>query len=418
MRSTLSRCWGAWTTVGSRCGRVIASRCFASSSGALGACGCTVIRHSPPTEAPFRISAEAPSGERFGILCYAFLANFKSTRNRPDDEYRIQVKYGSKEVANGRPVQHDLWQDPFGLYTTLLMGVCTEGSFFVGYDPVLHSPTKFFISLEFKREDAHRILRDGWHTWQRAKRSREGLDEPVEVAVGGKPESFLQYVRFERMAVGLDQGHRGLLADKLGIEVASPTIGTGEPEAADVGAILVHPLLEELGLPTDELLDLIAGARRLKMAVRGWVAEEHLHRTLAALPEVDECRRLDEEGGPDIRVRLRGGPPLTIQCKNVLRKVQADGVPRIDFMRTRASQGDPCSRYYKLTDFDVVAACLHAVSELWEFRYRLPEGLPPHQKCEGRLAPRVPIDKSWAADPVDVLQTATKRALASQGNAP
>ena len=38
-------------------------------------------------------------------------------------------------------------------------------------------------------------------------------------------------------------------------------------------------------------------------------------------------------------------------------------------MRTRASKADPCSRFYSPNDFDVVAACLHAVSERWEFRY-------------------------------------------------
>jgi hypothetical protein len=35
---------------------------------ALRGCGCRIIRATPPTEAPFRISAEAPDGERFGII--------------------------------------------------------------------------------------------------------------------------------------------------------------------------------------------------------------------------------------------------------------------------------------------------------------------------------------------------------------
>jgi hypothetical protein len=167
-----------------------------------------------------------------------------------------------------------------------------------------------------------------------------------------------------------------------------------------------HPLLSELQLQPDELLNLIANARRLKMAVRGWAAEEHLHRMLGSLPDIVECARLDEEGGPDLRVRLQAGPMLTIECKNVLRHVQADGLPRIDFMRTRPSRKDPCSRFYRPTDFDVVAACLHAMTEQWEFRFHRPVDLPPHQRCPGRVQNRLPIDESWRPDPMPVLRAA------------
>ena len=38
--------------------------------------------------------------------------------------------------------------------------------------------------------------------------------------------------------------------------------------------------------------------RRLKMAVRGGVAEEHLVRRLKSIPGVTDCRRLDDEGRP------------------------------------------------------------------------------------------------------------------------
>ncbi|MCG6897660.1 MAG: hypothetical protein LJE60_11225 [Thiocapsa sp.] len=73
---------------------------------------------SPPNEAPFRLTFEAPDGERMGILAYAFLANARATRNRPCDEHRFQLKYGSKDGQ-----LHELWQDPFQLYTTLLFGI-------------------------------------------------------------------------------------------------------------------------------------------------------------------------------------------------------------------------------------------------------------------------------------------------------
>jgi hypothetical protein len=155
---------------------------------ALRGCGCRILRATPPTEAPFRISAEAHDGERFGIIAYAFLATSEPTRNRPSDEHRLQVKYGPKVLAAGLPKFHDLWQDPFGLHTTLLVGINPERGFFVGFDPVLHSPTKFYISLEFKEEQVQQVLRQGWHSWERSTR-QGSVDDPVEVVVGGTPNA-------------------------------------------------------------------------------------------------------------------------------------------------------------------------------------------------------------------------------------
>src|SRR5688572_26434870 len=113
---------------------------------ALRGAGCRILYSSPPNEAPFRITFETELGERHGIIAYAFLANSRLTKNRPRDEHRFQLKYGSKRDASF----HALWQDPYGLYTTLLVGINTERGFFVGADPVLHSPTRLFISVEFK----------------------------------------------------------------------------------------------------------------------------------------------------------------------------------------------------------------------------------------------------------------------------
>jgi hypothetical protein len=47
---------------------------------------------------------------------------------------------------------------------------------------------------------------------------------------------------------------------------------------------------------------------------------------------------------------------------------------------------DPCSRNYAPSDFEVLAACLHTVTEQWEFRFALTAELPPHKRCEGRIA--------------------------------
>jgi hypothetical protein len=368
---------------------------------ALGTCGCRVLHTSPPSEAPFRITFETADGERMGILAYAFLANQRLTRNRPEDERRLQVKYGPKTDE-----LHDLWQDPFELYVTLFLGIDTELGFFVGADPVAHSPTRFYISLEFKDRHVEALRRDGWTWWERQNRDRLSLLEPLEVVVGGLPESFLRYIRFERAAKGLDPGHRALLAEKfrglgdLPLEAPAPSAPAMPSKAA------LHDLARELDLTEIEILDLIQSAPRLKMAVRGWVAEEHLVRLLSASPAIARCARLEKEGGADVAVALHGRREVLVECKNVLRGTAADGAYRLDFQRTRASKGDACSRYYKPSDFQVVAACLHPQLERWQFRFaltremdRLVEG-----ECVGRLRPNVRLDARWSDDAVGVLE--------------
>lgn len=368
---------------------------------ALETAGCRVLNCSDPSEAPFRISFEAPDGERLGVIAYAFLANSRTTRNRPLDEHRFQVKYGPKTGE-----LHELWQDPFGLYTTLFLGINPERGFFVAADPVLHNPTRFFISIEFKEEQVRAILDRGWCSWERQKRSRDGLEEPAEVMIGGLPESFLRYVRFERASKGLDTGHRGLLADKIG-ELERLPIPKSETEAGmSVTSAGLHQLAAEFQLTEAEILDLIENAPRLKMAVRGWVAEAHLVRKLAGLPVITECTAIEEDGQPDVRVSLRGGRPLLIECKNILRRPYADGSYRLDFQRTRAAKGNPCSRYYSIAEFDVVAACLHPQTERWDFCYAITRDLDPHEYCPGRLSNRAKIDARWDSDVVSVLERA------------
>lgn len=366
---------------------------------------CRILRYSEPNTAPFQITFEAPDGERQGIVAYAFNANQRDTKNRPDDEHRFQLKYGS-EQKEGRQL-HELWQDPYELYTTILVGINTEQGFFVGADPVLHSPTRFFISIEYKEWHAQTIRDKGWHAWERAKRDKDGREEPTEVLVGGRPEHFLAYVRFERAAKHLSQGHRALLADKFA-DVTHLSTGPSAPLLPSINQLQVHALAKEFELSTNEILDLIQSAPRLKMAVRGWVAERHLLEQLQQLPDLEECSPLEGEGQPDIRVRPVGAQPVLIECKNILREVYADGTYKLDFQRTRASKGDPCSRYYQPEEFDIAAACLHPRTESWEFRYALTREMEKHNTCPGRITNRVRVDDRWAQDPLTVIRQASQ----------
>jgi hypothetical protein len=97
-----------------------------------------------------------------------------------------------------------------------------------------------------------------------------------------------------------------------------------------------------------------------------------------------------------------------------MRKTNAAGRPKIDFQRTRASKADPCSRYYAPTDFNVLAGCLHAVTEKWEFRYIDPHVLDPRQGCPGKLDNRLIVDERWT----DEAGAAFDAAYARVGSAP
>ncbi len=374
-------------------------------TGGLRAVGCRIIHTSTPDLAPFVLVIETPARERIGVVAYAFLATRTPTTNRPADERSFQIKYGSKQDYADDNV-HELWQDPLGMFTTVLLGIDPAHGYCVSADPVIHSPTKFFIRLELKDEHARRIQRDGWAAWERAKRSAKVGAARVETLVGATREHFLDLVRFERAARGLEPGNRLILAEHhaLSLPRARPAPPDGQSALIELAA--THPLVEQFALSPDEILDLIAGARRLRMAVRGWVAEEHLHRTLAKLSGITHCERLDEEGGPDLRVAWRNGPLLSIECKNVAREPDRHGNPRIDFQRTRAAKGNPCSRYYEPTEFDIVAACLHAVTQRWDFRYVVPTALSPHTQCEDRIASNIRVDSQWTTSIEEIFRQA------------
>jgi hypothetical protein len=369
---------------------------------ALESQGCRVIFTPVPEIAPFRITFETPQGERIGIVAYAFLANNKLIRNRPADEHRFQIKYGGDLSG-----YHEIWQDPYGLYVTLLVGIDPELQFFVAADPVLRNPTRFSVSVEFKEKQAKDILRRRWIAWERERRpGKKATEEPLfEALVGGTADQFLRLIRFEREAWGEAPGERHYLAEHFAdraLVTASPGLVASTPA---ISAEHLHALAKEFALPEKKVLDLISERRMLKMAVRGSVAEEHLVNALRGIPGVQECRRLEEDHGPDVALAFRG-KNLTVECKNSSRVKTKEGLEKIDLQRTRASKADPCSRYYKPSEFNLVAACLHAVTEKWEFKYAVTSDLDSHGSCVGRLSNNVKLDGRWTADASVALEKA------------
>ena len=341
--------------------------------------GFTIIHASEPTHAPFLITYQTPKGERQGVLAYAFFANSNETKNRPKDEHRFQVKYGSDTKAH-LPVE----VDQMGMITTVFVGVDVERGVVIAADPRVHDKTPMFLSVEFKRHHVDKVVQAGWHTWFRAKRSKDGVaGEPVEALIGVRQERVLDLINFERAAQGKDAVSRQRLGEVM--MMRKPVTET-------------HKLVKELNLTERALFDLIAETSRLKMAVRGWVAEVHLETYLQGVPGVEDCYRINEEGSADISLRFRGSNPILVECKNVAGKTSAAGIPKIDFQRTRASKSDPCSRYYQPSDFALVAACLHGVTREWKFQFMPTKMIQPHKRCVGRLHSSLAVGANWYSD--------------------
>src|SRR5262249_37469728 len=159
----------------------------------------------------------------------------------------------------------------------------------------------------------------------------------------------------------------------------------------------LHALEHEFGLSGDEILDIIRERPRLGMAVRGGVAERHLHRSLTSDPEVLHAVLAMQEGPPDFFVTLAAKTRVSVECKNASPVMYADGTPKVETQKTRASKGDPKSRLYEPSQFDVVAACMYGPWQRWEFRYKRSVDLERDSKYPDRIAAIQRIDTSWTA---------------------
>jgi hypothetical protein len=353
-----------------------------------------------------------PEDESLQLVAYAFTANKYNQQGRPPDEHRFQIKYGSGDKFQE---YHHLYFDRSGERITLLLGVGIDEDegIFVACDPAMHGPTWFSRSVEFKTHHVADARRFGWVTWERERAdARRKIERPLasfeaEALLAFTSSNFLRYVQFERLATGLPPGERVLLANRMApARRAKPTASNFR-----------HELEHELGYSRDEILDMInLGARRLRTALRGRVAEKHLEDKLRATEGVERYESIDKDGQPDFRVTYMGRPPVSIEVKNV-RSLQVSGRPQIDFQRTRATKENPtCGRYYKRDQFEILAACLHPITARWEYRFRPTSTLTVHPDCPGRLWHHVIVDEGvpWTDDLGEVLDTVTRQATTTK----
>lgn len=366
---------------------------------AIEASGGQIVRTASPSVAPFEFEVLLPDGKQLKLVCYAFTANKYDQEGRPLDEHRFQVKYGSDFTR-----LHDIYVDPKRAKITLFFGVHDDEDLFIAVDPAMHKPTWFSRSIEFKENDVEVALKSGWHGWDRdrvATGRRRVLPQEslaTEALLAFTPKHFLTYALFERIATGMETGERLLLIKNIGDDLrqggsARKLVATRIDLVAPTSA--EHKLLTQFGLPVDQILDLIAENPRLHTAVRGGVAERHLQLVLKTMRGVSDIQKINEDGKPDFAIKFLR-QPLRIECKNVSPNTTR-GLPRVDFQKTRAAKGNPCSRYYSADQFEVLAACIYPVTGNWDFKFCLTETLPPHKKCAGRLGDRVLVD-GWAPD--------------------
>jgi len=356
--------------------------------------GGSVVASSGPSRAPLFLGVEH-EGERIGICAYVFFANSKQTRNRPKDEHRLQIRYGDVNKRTWREQPHPVGFDPLGVDVTLVVGAHVDAGLIIGLDPLVYDPLPMGISVFFKDAEIDRAKQSGWHVWERDNISGVRREDPrtelgVETLIALEPDKLLEYVRFERTAQALR------LEPPLRFRAAQDAANARGPTGA-------HSLEQEFALTSQEILDIIRERPRLGVAVRGGVAERHLHRALQADALVQSLELDEQDGPPDFLVNLSGHGSVTVECKNASPTPYADGTPKVETQKTRASKSDPKSRLYDPSQFDVVAACMYGPWRRWDFRYKRSNSLTRDATYPDRIAAIQRIDDSWQSSLTEAL---------------
>jgi hypothetical protein len=368
---------------------------------AVQASGGTVLYASNPMRVPVYLGLEDQGRQRTGLMIYPFRMKRLSTRNRPADEIRGQLRYGSEESWPAE--DHFVARDVAGVDTTLLLGIDPQENLIVGLDPALYDPLPLGISVYAKDEHAEQVHQRGWAVWERtnragARRAAPRAAEGLETLVGFGPQRLLDYAAFERSAsdLGLDPPLRYAAAVDAGTEARRS--GTAPSR---------HRLEQSFDLSAHEILDIIHNRMRLEVAVKGGVAEYHLERLLQADPAVESLAGLDQDAQPDFNVCMSDGRTVLVECKNVSPEPYANGDFKVEVQKTRASSGDPAGRLYRPEQFDVVAACLYSPTRRWDFRFIRSSQLGRHQTHRDRLAATHRVDERWSQTLLGALDRAS-----------
>ena len=138
-----------------------------------------------------------------------------------------------------------------------------------------------------------------------------------------------------------------------------------------------HPVERMLNASARDILDALENGFRARADLKGKLAELFMSRYLDQLQRagwVDRYEWFDADGVPDFKLYLTDSRILTLEVKNVR---SGSGPLRVETQKTRASRGDPMSRYYKVGQFDLLAACLYNSTGRWEYVFARTSKLQP-----------------------------------------
>jgi hypothetical protein len=165
--------------------------------------GCELLRLENTHPGSFRLSFEDGLLRRSGIAGLLFrLKPFGIGGDRVVTTVRLPDSLESGPTL----------RDPFGLFANVLLGVDAARGLFVAFDPARHFPEDESLRVSISVRAIRAVQEHGWHSWTREGWERRNGDF-AETLIGFRRENLLTYLEFERIAVGLDTGHRGLLAD-------------------------------------------------------------------------------------------------------------------------------------------------------------------------------------------------------------
>ncbi len=133
-----------------------------------------------------------------------------------------------------------------------------------------------------------------------------------------------------------------------------------------MGTVMEHPLERAYGLSAYELLEALKKRFRARVTLEGAVAEVQLEKKIRTLvgAVIERYEVYDIDGHPDFGIWLPGSERrLLAECKNVRDSDEAyrEGgkvvAYKAETQKTRASKGDPTSRFYGVEQFDILGVC-------------------------------------------------------------
>lgn len=130
-----------------------------------------------------------------------------------------------------------------------------------------------------------------------------------------------------------------------------------------------HRVERMLNASARDILDALENGFRARADLKGKLAELFMSRHLDGLQRddvIDHYEWFDKDGVPDFTIWFTDGTMTQLEVKNVR---SGTGPLRAETQKTRASRGDPLSRYYRVDHFEIIAACLFNATGNWDYAF-------------------------------------------------